>query len=303
MNRKERRTMVFKNNRNPDNLIVAGSVSPRLNVPDTIDTPPYIKGEPLPDMELDEPIDIPTQQDINGVREACKVARDILKYAGSLVKVGITTDEIDRLVHEEIIKRGAYPSTLGYKDFPKSLCTSINEVICHGIPDSRPLNDGDIVNLDITVYYKGYHGDTSATFPVGENVDKAALKLIKVTKEAMEAGIKAVKPGRPFNEIGKAIQTVAHKYSFGMPPEFTGHGIGKHFHTTPFVFHCANEFDHIMEPGMIFTVEPILVESPEPYVEWKLWNDDWTISSSNGGWSAQFEHTVLVTKDGYEILT
>ncbi|KYQ92023.1 methionine aminopeptidase [Tieghemostelium lacteum] len=304
MNRSQKRKMQFKLFRNPENIVVAGQVSPRSIVPSHIDLPPYAKGEEVIDMELDDDIEIHSEQSIQSMRESCKLAKEILEYASTLIKPGLTTDELDKLVHQEIINRGAYPSPLGYKGFPKSICTSINEVLCHGIPDSRPLCQGDIISVDITVYYKGYHGDTCATFIVGGTTnDLAATKLLEISKKAMEAGIKAVKPGRPFSDIGKAIQTYVHQHSFSLPPDFTGHGIGKVFHSTPFVFHCVNDLEYIMKPGMIFTVEPIVVESTNPYTEWKMWDDNWTISSTEGGWASQFEHTVLVTQDGVEILT
>eukprot|EP01133_Synstelium_polycarpum_P004071 gene4071-4743_t len=279
MNRKERRSLSNKLFRDPANLVVAGSVTPKLVVPDTIEPPPY-----------------------EAMRESCRLARDILAYAGTLVRAGVTTDEIDRLVHQAMIDKGAYPSPLGYRGFPKSVCTSINEVLCHGIPDSRPLRDGDIITIDITVYYKGHHGDTAATFTVG-TIDPAATKLVQVTKDCLMAGIAAVKPGRPFSDIGLAIQSLAHKHSYSIPPNLTGHGIGKEFHLPPFVFHVVNELDHVIQPGMIFTVEPILAEGTKPYTEWKMWDDQWTLSTVEGGWSAQFEHTVLVTETGVEILT
>ncbi|EFA79556.1 methionine aminopeptidase [Heterostelium album PN500] len=302
MNRKERRTMEHQLSRNSQHLVVAGVVSPKLDVPTTIPYPPYANGEPLREYDLEDDITVASAEDIKGMRASCKLAKEILEFAGKMVRAGITTDEIDRAVHAEIVRRDAYPSTLGYKGYPKSICTSINEIICHGIPDSRPLQDGDIINIDITVYYKGYHGDTSATFTVGQ-IDSAAAKLIEVTKMALDAGIKAVKPDRPFSDIGKAIQAVAHKHSFSIPIEFTAHGIGKEFHTPPFIFQVANDLDYIIKKDMIFTIEPILVESTKPFTDWKMWDDNWTISSTEGGWAAQFEHTILVTDNGAEILT
>ncbi|KAM9992803.1 hypothetical protein ACTFIY_010239 [Dictyostelium cf. discoideum] len=302
MNRKERRKMTTKLYRNPDNLIRGGIVSPQPLIPAHIKKPKYALGEPVIDFEIDDPIEIHTAESIGHMRVVGKMAKEVLEYAGTLVRPGITTDEIDKLVHQNIINRGAYPSPLGYKGFPKSICTSINEVLCHGIPDDRPLEFGDIVKIDVTLYYNGYHGDTCATFPVGE-IDSSSKRLIEATEKALYAAIGEVKDGALFNKIGKKIQLVANKYSLSVTPEFTGHGIGQLFHTAPFVFQCANEFDSVMKEGMIFTIEPVLVESTSPYAEWKMWDDNWTVSSREGGWSAQFEHTILVTKDGYEILT
>ncbi|GAM17815.1 hypothetical protein SAMD00019534_009900 [Acytostelium subglobosum LB1] len=302
MNRRERRSMEQKLNRSLNNLIAPGVVSPRYDVPDHIPKPYYAMGQEIKEFAMDDDIPINTAEDIAAMRQSCHLARDILQYAGQLVRVGVTTDEIDRQVFAEIVRRGAYPSPLGYKNFPKSICTSVNEVLCHGIPDSRPLADGDIINIDVTVFYKGYHGDTSATFTVGQ-IDKAASKLLEVTKMALEAGINAVKPGKPFSDIGQSIQAVAHKHSYSIPIEFVAHGIGKEFHAPPFIFQCVNELDYVIQKDMIFTIEPILVEGTQPYTEWKMWDDEWTITSKNGGWAAQFEHTVLVTDDGAEILT
>ncbi|KAN0030448.1 hypothetical protein ACTA71_009086 [Dictyostelium dimigraforme] len=302
MNRKQRRQMTQKLYRNPANLIRGGMISPKPLIPTHIQKPKYVLGEPVIEFEMDDPIEIHTPESIEQMRVVGKMAKEVLEYAGTLVRTGITTDEIDKLVHEDIIKRGGYPSPLGYKGFPKSICTSVNEVICHGIPDDRPLEFGDIIKIDITVYYNGYHGDTCATFPVG-GIDSASKRLIEATEKALYAAIGEVKDGALFNKIGKKIQLVANKYSLGVTPEFTGHGIGQLFHAPPFVFQCANEFDSVMKEGMIFTIEPVLVESTSPYAEWKMWDDNWTVSSKEGGWSAQFEHTVLVTKDGYEILT
>ncbi|EGC35900.1 hypothetical protein DICPUDRAFT_32637 [Dictyostelium purpureum] len=302
INRKVKRNLAYQHNRNPDNIILGGIVSSSQPVPPHIQVPPYVKGEKVIDMDLDDPIEIHTPESIAGMRAVCKLAKEILHFAGTLVKPGITTDEIDKIVHEEIIRRGAYPSPLGYKGFPKSICTSVNEILCHGIPDDRPLQNGDIINIDVTVYLNGYHGDTSATFPVGE-IDEAAKKLINIAQKALFVGMEAVKPGEQFKEIGRAIQTMTHKHSFGVAAEFTGHGIGKTFHCAPYVFQCVNKFDFVMKPGMIFTVEPLVVESTTPFVEWEMWDDEWTIHTKDYGWSAQFEHTILVTEDGYEILT
>ncbi|KAF2069978.1 hypothetical protein CYY_008704 [Polysphondylium violaceum] len=301
-NRKQKRASIGKLNRNPNNAIRPDSVTPVRSVPDHIQPPPYVLGEEIKDIEMDDDIIIHSAESIEGMRKACKIAKQVLDYAGSLVKIGITTDEIDRLVHDEIIRHNAYPSPLLYKGYPKSICTSINEVVCHGIPDNRPLMEGDILNIDITVYYQGYHGDTSATFSVG-NIDDAARNLMMTAENALYSGIKQVRNNAPFKNIGNAIQKVIHKEMLATLPEFCGHGIGKDFHTAPLVLHCANNFDFVMKSGMIFTIEPIVLESTEPHGEWAQWSDGWTTVSKEGGWSAQYEHTVLVTDNGCEILT
>jgi len=302
LKRKDKRASSVKLNRNPENSVRPDYVTPVRSVPDHIQPPPYVLGEEIRDIEIDDDIIIHSEKDIEGIRQACKIAKQVLTYAGGLVKIGITTEEIDRLVHEEIIRHNAYPSPLLYKGYPKSICTSINEVVCHGIPDGRPLMEGDILNIDITVYYQGYHGDTSATFAVG-NIDEAARNLMITAENALYSGIKQVRNNAPFKNIGNAIQKVIHKEMLATLPEFCGHGIGKDFHTAPLILHCANNFDNVMKSGMIFTIEPIVLESTEPHGEWAQWNDGWTTIAREGGWSAQYEHTILVTDNGCEILT
>ncbi|XP_064018858.1 methionine aminopeptidase 1D, mitochondrial isoform X2 [Pogoniulus pusillus] len=214
-------------------------------------------------------------------------------------KVGMTTEEIDSIVHHEIIRQNAYPSPLGYGGFPKSVCTSVNNVVCHGIPDGRPLQDGDIINIDVTVYYNGYHGDTSETFLVG-NVDKSGQKLVEVARKCRDEAIAACRPGAPFSVIGNTISSVAQRGGFQVCPFFIGHGIGSYFHGHPEVWHHANDSDLLMEEGMAFTVEPIIMEgSPE----FKILTDKWTAISVDNKRSAQFEHTIVITSEGAEILS
>jgi methionyl aminopeptidase len=222
------------------------------------------------------------------------------------IQAGVTTDELDQVGHEYLCDHGAYPSTLGYPGsargpaFPKSLCTSVNEVICHGIPDSTVLTEGDIVNIDITAYRDGVHGDTDATYPVGE-VDEESRLLVERTREAMLRGVKAVRPGRSINVIGRVIESYARRFGYGVVRDFTGHGIGTAFHSGLVIPHYDDPSATTMiEPGMTFTIEPMLnLGTPE----WVMWDDGWTVVTKDGRRSAQFEHTVLVTDTGAEILT
>ena len=234
------------------------------------------------------------------MRRACAAAARVLRVAGEAVRPGITTDGLDELAHAEIVRLGGYPSPLNYRGFPKSICTSVNEVICHGIPDSRPLQDGDIVNLDITVYLDGMHGDCSATFLVGE-VDAEGRRLVQVARECLHRGIAAVKPGRPISDIGKAIEALSRQHGYGVVRSYCGHGIGETFHTPLQIpHHFDPSLRRAMVPGMTFTVEPMITEGT-----WqdRLWDDGWTAVTDDGKRSAQFEHTIVVTESGSEILT
>nr|XP_014273379.1 methionine aminopeptidase 1D, mitochondrial isoform X3 [Halyomorpha halys] len=220
------------------------------------------------------------------------------------IKAGITTDDINIFVHRQCINHGAYPSPLNYHHFPKSICTSVNNVVCHGIPDSRPLQNGEILNVDVTVYLNGVHGDCSAMFFVGE-VDPDAIKLCNATKEALEAGISACKPGQPFSVIGKVIEQTAREKGYAIVPAFIGHGIGSYFHGPPDVYHfdvsgTPRDEGLIMKPGMTFTIEPALSEGG---IEVTILEDEWTAVTNDGSRTAQWEHTVLITEQGVEILT
>ena len=274
-----------------------GIVSLRRSVPAHIAPPEYAQsGVPGPAVGGN----VRTPDEIERMRRAGALAAEILIAVGERVAPGVTTDELDVFVHEECIARGAYPSTLNYRGYPKSLCTSVNEVICHGIPDSRPLEEGDILNIDFTAYVGGVHGDTSAMFTVGA-VDDDARRLLRGTREAMERAIEKVAPGQPFNVIGAAIETRARADGLGVVREFIGHGIGATFHTALQIPHYYDpKLTLPMEPGMTFTIEPMLtLGSPRLY----LWDDEWTAVTRDGSRSAQYEHTVLVTDDGYELLT
>lgn len=274
-----------------------GAVSPKREVPAAIVRPAYVLG---PQPFVSPTVEVHSGASLERLRVACRVAAEVLEEVGDAVKPGVTTDELDRIAHEAYLSRGAYPSTLGYKDFPKSICTSVNEIICHGVPDDRRLVKGDIVNVDVTAYIEGMHGDTSATFAVGE-VDAPAAALIEVTREAMLAGVGAVAPGKPLRVIGEAIQPLAHAHGLGVVYEYGGHGIGTVFHAAPHINHFVEERDHVLfEEGMTFTIEPMLTTgSPSSHI----WSDEWTVAADDLLPSAQFEHTVVVTESGSEILT
>jgi methionyl aminopeptidase len=234
------------------------------------------------------------------MRVAGRLAAKAMGEVASHIEPGVSTDELDRIGHEFLCDHGAYPSTLGYRGFPKSLCTSVNEVVCHGIPDSSELRDGDIVNCDVTIYLDGVHGDTNATFLAGE-VDEESRLLVERTREALERGIKAVRPGRRINVIGRVIESYARRFGYGVVRDFTGHGIGTHFHSGLVIPHFdASYYDDLIEVGMTFTIEPMLNLGTH---EWEMWDDEWTVVTKDGRRSAQFEHTLLVTESGAEVLT
>ncbi|TIC85675.1 type I methionyl aminopeptidase [Nocardioides sp. GY 10127] len=272
-------------------------ISPRRAVPASIERPEYV-GQPAPlPFRGSEVKDAET---IERMRAACRLAAQAREEVGRHVAPGVTTDELDRVGHEFLCDHGAYPSTLGYRGYPKSLCSSVNEVVCHGIPDARPLEDGDIVNIDITGYLDGVHGDTNATFLVGD-VDEETRLLVERTREATLRGIRAVKPGRRINVVGRVIEAYAARFGYGVVREFTGHGIGTAFHSGLIVPHYDDpEHDDLIEVGMTFTIEPMLNLGTH---EWEMWDDGWTATTLDKRPSAQFEHTLLVTADGAEILT
>jgi len=245
-------------------------------------------------------IEVKSPEDIEKMRFAGRVAREILDAAGRAVRVGITTDEIDTLVHEETIKRGAYPSPLNYRGFPKSCCTSVNEVICHGIPDDRKIKEGDIINVDITSYINGFHGDCSEMFVAGE-VDEKGKDLLQTTYDCWVKSMEFVKPGRDYKDIGAIIEDHVTPRGFTTVRNFCGHGIGKDFHTNPNIYHYRNaEKNGQMAPGNTFTIEPMICEGTEKGI---LWPDEWTVTTQDGKRTAQFEHTLLITPDGVEALT
>jgi methionyl aminopeptidase len=282
--------------------LVPGVVSPRRPVPADIPRPEYVD-QPAP-----APYTGPEVKDaetIEHMRVASRIAAQALVEVEKAIEPGVRTDELDRIGHEFLLDHHAYPSTLGYKNFPKSLCTSVNEVVCHGIPDSTVLEDGDIVNIDITAFLTidgmGVHGDTDATYLVGD-VDEESRLLVERTHEAMMRGVKAVKPGRRINVIGRVIEAYAKRFGYGVIREFTGHGVGLAFHSGLIVPHydAAPNFDTVIEPGMTFTIEPMLTLGT---AEWQMWDDGWTVVTRDRRRTAQFEHTLLVTDTGAEILT
>jgi methionyl aminopeptidase len=245
-------------------------------------------------------VDVKDAEALARQRRACRAAARVLRVAGEAVAVGVTTDALDEIAHAEIVRLGGYPSPLNYRGFPKSICTSVNEVICHGIPDSRPLEDGDIVNLDVTVFLDGMHGDCSATFLVGE-VDAEGQRLVRVARECLDLGIAAVHPGRPVSDIGRAIEAHASRHGYGVVRSYCGHGIGDAFHTALQIpHHLDRSARRTMEVGMTFTVEPMITEGTWDDL---LWDDGWTAVTADGLRSAQFEHTIVVTPGGAEILT
>ncbi|GHJ49768.1 methionine aminopeptidase [Catellatospora sp. TT07R-123] len=277
--------------------LTPGKLSPWRDVPAAIPRPEYV-GRKAP-KRWDGPL---TQdaESIEKMRVAGRIAAQATQLAGEHCKPGVTTDELDRLVHEFLCDHGAYPSTLGYKGFPKSCCTSLNEVICHGIPDSTVIEDGDIINVDVTAFKDGVHGDTDATFCVGDVAEEARL-LVERTHEALMRAIKAVAPGRPINVIGRVIESYAKRFGYGVVRDFGGHGIGQSFHSGLFIPHYDNPAaDTIMETGMTFTIEPMITLGG---ISYETWRDGWTVVTKDRRWTAQFEHTLVVTEDGAEILT
>ncbi|KRT83730.1 Peptidase, partial [Oryctes borbonicus] len=277
----------------------------KRTVPSHIPRPDYADhpmGYPLSEQAVkgSSQIKVLDDEEIEGVRVASKLGREVLDEAARVCDVGVTTDEIDRVVHEACIERDCYPSPLNYYEFPASCCTSVNEVICHGIPDTRPLKDGDICNVDVTVYHKGFHGDLNETFFVG-NVDNKHKNLVKVTHECLMKAIDIVKPGEKYREIGNIIQKHAQAHGYSVVRSYCGHGIHRLFHTAPNVPHYAkNRAVGVMKPGHCFTIEPMISVG-----SWKdeMWPDKWTAVTTDGQWSAQFEHTLLVTESGCDILT
>jgi methionyl aminopeptidase len=276
-----------------------GSISGRRTVPASIARPHYVDAPTGTPADYDDEM-VKDADTIARMRRAGRIAADALVEVGRHVAPGITTDDLDAIGHEYLISHGAYPSTLGYKGFPKSLCTSVNEVICHGIPDSRPLEDGDVVKVDITAFVDGVHGDTCATFFAG-NAGQEVRDLGERTREAMLRGINAVRPGRPISVIGRVIESYAKRFGYGVVRDYTGHGVGPSFHTKPTILHYDEPRARtVLEPGMTFTIEPMLTLGG---YDWVIWDDDWTVLTKDGSWAAQWEHTIVVTDDGAEILT
>ena len=278
--------------------LVPGRISPMRPVPSSIPRPEYV-GRPGPTPSTRG--DVYSPDEIELIRESGRIAAEAIELVGAAVRPGVTTDELDAIGHEFLISHGAYPSTLGYRGYPKSICTSVNEVICHGIPDDTVLDDGDIVNIDITAFRNGFHGDSNQTFIAGRASD-TVTELVDRTREALNRGIKAVAPGRQVNVIGRAIESYARRFGYGVVRDFTGHGVGASFHSGLIIPHydSAPLYDTEMQVGMVFTIEPMLTLGT---YEWDLWADDWTVTTRDKSITAQFEHTLVVTERGAEVLT
>jgi methionyl aminopeptidase len=278
-------------------VLVPGKLSPPRPVPASIPRPEYV-GKPGP-----TPYTGPEVQDaetVERMRIAGRIAARAMEEAAKAIAPGVTTDELDRIAHDYMCDHRAYPSDLGYRGFPKSLCTSVNEVICHGIPDSTELRDGDIVNLDVTAFIHGVHGDTNATYLVGE-VDEESRLLVERTRESLERAIRAVRPGRQINVIGRVIESYAKRFGYGVVRDFTGHGIHTAFHSGLVVPHYDDpRATTVMRPGMTFTIEPMLTLGTHTY---DVWEDGWTVVTKDRKRTAQFEHTLVVTDTGAEVLT
>ncbi len=278
-------------------IITPHTITPIRPVPAAIQRPEYV-GKPAPKPYTGSHVQ--SEDVIERMRIAGKIASQAMHEAAKAIAPGVTTDELDAIAHEFMLDHGAYPSSLGYRDFPKSVCTSVNEVVCHGIPDLRPLEDGDIVKIDCTAFKDGVHGDNCATFFCGDVADDVKL-LVERTEEAMMRGIRAVKPGRPISVIGRVIEAYAKRFGYGVVRDYTGHGVHTAFHSGLVVLHYDEpRLDTRMEPGMTFTIEPML--SLGDYKS-EVWDDDWTVTTLDKSWVAQFEHTIVVTDDGSEILT
>ena len=278
--------------------LIPGRISPKLDVPTSIPRPEYV-GKAVPSKFTGSNIKTPEQ--IEKIRHSGKIAAQAIELVGQNAKPGITTDELDKLAHKFLIDNGAYPSTLGYRGYPKSICSSLNEVICHGIPDDTVLEDGDILNIDITACIDGFHGDSNQTFLVGE-VKPEVADLVERTREALARGIAVVAPGRSVNLIGRAIESYAKRFNYGVVRDFTGHGIGEAFHSGLIIPHydSAPKYSDEMQVGMVFTIEPMLTLGT---YQWDMWADGWTVVTKDKSITAQFEHTLVVTETGADILT
>ena len=278
--------------------LTPGVVSKPLSVPKHIVKPEYV-GKRAPAEWTGGHVKNPEQVEL--IRAAGKLAAQAIDLAGNSIEVGMRTNELDVIVHEFLIANGAYPSTLGYRGFPKSCCVSVNEIICHGIPDDLEIQDGDIVNIDVTAYLDGFHGDSNKTFKVG-NVSEEVSLLVDRTKESLDRAIAAVMPGRPINVIGRTIESYAKRFGYGVVRDFTGHGIGEAFHSGLVIPHydAAPLYSNTMEVGMVFTIEPMLTLGTH---EWDMWPDGWTVATKDKSITAQFEHTLVVTESGAQILT
>jgi len=284
--------------------LVPGRISPARQVPAGIERPEYVGKAGPREYHGGDRYD---PAEIERIRTSGRIAAQALEAVAAAIRPGVTTDELDEIAHEFLVRHDAYPSTLGYRGYRKSICTSINEVICHGIPDDTVLLDSDIINIDITAFHDGMHGDLNGTFGVDE-ISLEAANLITRTREALDRGIKAVAPGRELNVIGRAIESYARRFGYGVVRDYTGHGVGSEFHSGLVIPHydASPDFSTVMQPGMVFTIEPMLtLGTPEHpgTSEWDEWDDGWTVVTRDRSLTAQFEHTLVVTERGAEILT
>ncbi len=282
----------------PLGTLVPGAISQPLTVPGSIPRPEYV-GKPGPAPFTGS--EVKDAETLEKIRISSKIAAQAIVEVGRHIVPGVTTDQLDRIGHEFLLDHQAYPSTLGYRGFPKSLCSSLNEVICHGIPDSTVVQDGDIINIDITAFKNGVHGDTNFTFTVGD-VDEESRLLVERTQESLNRAIRAVAPGREINVIGRTISAYAKRFGYGVVRDFTGHGVGEAFHTGLIIPHydAAPAYNTVLSEGMVFTIEPMLTLGA---IEWDMWADDWTVVTRDRKRTAQFEHTLVVTAAGAEVLT
>ena len=278
--------------------LVPGKPTPIRTVPVSIERPEYAWKDDVQE-NVGEPW-VQSDEVIEKMRESSRIAAEALREGGRAVEPGVTTDEVDRVVHDYMCDHGAYPSTLGYRGFPKSCCVSLNDIICHGIPDTTVIEDGDIVNIDVTAYKNGVHGDTNATFLAG-NVSEEHRLLVERTRASLDRAIKAVKPGREINVIGRVIESYAKRFGYNVVEDFTGHGVGPTFHNGLVVLHYDNPGNHtVLEPGMTLTIEPMINLGT---LDYEIWDDNWTVQTKDHKWTAQFEHTLVVTEEGCEVLT
>ena len=278
--------------------LVPGEPTPIRKVPAHIERPEYVWKDEVQEA-IGEPY-VQTPEVIEAMRKTSRIAANALKVAGAAVAPGVTTDEIDRIAHEYMCDHGAYPSDLGYRGFTKSVCVSLNEIVCHGIPDTTVIQDGDIVNIDVTAYKHGVHGDCNATFLSG-NVSEEHRLLVERTEEALMRSIRAAKPGREINIIGRVIESYAKRFGYNVVRDFTGHGIGPTFHNGLIVLHYDNtQYRDLLVPGMTLTIEPMINLGS---LDYEIWDDGWTVQNKDRKFTAQFEHTIVITEDGNEILT
>ena len=284
--------------RDSNGHLIPGRVSPLRSVPKHIERPEYVgRARPAPYTGTN----VYDEEAIGRIRESGRIAAQAIAAVGAAAKPGVTTEELDGIAHDFLIAHDAYPSTLGYRGYPKSSCTSLNEVICHGIPDDTVLEDGDILNVDITAFRNGVHGDSNVTFLVGD-VRPEVAALVEGTRESLNRGMKAVAPGRQVNVIGRSIEAYAKRFGYGVVRDFTGHGVGEAFHSGLIIPHydSAPKFDDEIVEGMVFTIEPMLTLGTH---EWEMWDDDWTVVTKDRSLTAQFEHTMVVRERGVEVLT